>query len=316
MKRASTKRITHNDKAILDFLNGTAMMDKVPSSNSETMAKALSRRIKIHKLEGLKARLLEGTCYLQVDDPSFKTKNLEIYHQVEEARKKMKEDTKLRIKEYLRTHKRPPSSRRIDHMSDSISDTVDKVCYDFSETDKEFLKSEITKKLTTIKTKGRSYHIQTAAMVYLLSKCPANSEKPLQFKEVFSRYCSVDGHAGITAFYDAISFVKENGVQSCRITCEMVINSKKDALMKFAENSKIPQTDMEGVIANAIDLSRKNKLAMQGKNPFVVSATDIYYSRGKCNAITQRMLSEIFHVTEVSIRNTINRYVELGIPML
>lgn len=99
MKRASTKRITHNDKAILDFLNGTAMMDKVPSSNSETMAKALSRRIKIHKLEGLKARLLEGTCYLQVDDPSFKTKNLEIYHQVEEARKKMKEDTKLRIKE-------------------------------------------------------------------------------------------------------------------------------------------------------------------------------------------------------------------------
>jgi transcription initiation factor TFIIIB Brf1 subunit/transcription initiation factor TFIIB len=291
-------------------------MNEVVCNDPEYMSKTLHRRTAVNKIPGIKIHFINGKCIIELEDGMRQT-ILDRYDELRATRERMLTETRDRQKARLPKYSQKSRERkRIRHVTDNISNVVDIICYDFSESDKMFLKHEIGEKIGLANFRGRAYHVTIAALIYLLSKCPANSETPLQFKDVYTRYSKVDGHDQIRCLYDAVKDAKEAGVQSCKITCEMVITSKKDALLKYAEEKKIPQDEIRDIMSKSIDFTKLEavKREMIGKNPFVVSAASFYLHRNQNTNITQDDVGYIFNVTPVSIRNTMRRF-ETIIPL-
>lgn len=195
-----------------------------------------------------------------------------------------------------------------------ISDVVDKICYDFPDADKEFLKREISEKLPIIATRRRSIVLQITTLVYLLSKCPSNSDRPLSLKEIYLRYAMVEKPIQISTFFNAIKDAKSKGIQSCRLTPEIIITSKKGNLANFLN---ISEEEINEIIDRAVKIVKHEEVRkkLSGRNPYVTAATAVYLSCEGYRIIAQADVGYIFGVTTSSILTNmgwIKKLVSLG----
>jgi hypothetical protein len=98
----------------------------------------------------------------------------------------------------------------------------------------------------------------------------------------------------------------------------MIINSRKEDLFKIAESEGVSHESMLVVMAKAVELTKNPKIKreMFGKDPYIFSASALYTCHGS-KKIIQVQLSDCFHVSSVSVRNTTRRLNEiLGTPQL
>lgn len=306
---------TKYDTIIKKYLDDPkhTMLVECPNRNAaEAMSKALYRRIKTQKLPNISSHLWESNCYIScIDKESVRQRYEEINKIKTEMHNLSREKAKANIRRAQKTHGEMVRKERAQSI---IVNTVNCVCYDFTKLDQAFLTSEIIDKIENISVnmKGRSYTLMTSAFIYLLSKCPANSDKPLQYREVYRRYLATGEGLSEAAFFDAISILRNAGVETCRITPQMIINSHKDDLIAMGGQFGISQIDMGGMIDLAIAVVNDPKLKwdLAGRNPFALAAAAVYMSRGEL-PVTQDMISGVFNITEVSIRNITRRIKEI-----
>lgn len=245
--RIAPNRITPWDIKLIEFLESDNTSHHYDTDNPRNVSGAIGCRVKLIGLEGIEVHIRGDIVEISLQ-PQYRASNLQKYTDWKAKRESILQATQERIvKKRKENTKAIRDEHRIMSISEITDEMVDLICFDFAESDKTFLKKEITNKLLKSAVKGRSYSSQVVALIYLLSKCPANAEKPLQFREIFNRYSKYDNHESIVALYDAIKYEKENGMQTCRLTPDMIIMSKKDELLKLTDSPSVPKPDIERI---------------------------------------------------------------------
>jgi len=198
--------------------------------------------------------------------------------------------------------KRASTRRRTGNLTKKIKSVINAVCYDFSESDKQFLYNEVCTRMPILHRTGHGFVEETAALIYLLSKCPANSDKPLKFSEVYKRYSTLPVHFPEDKLRVVISAMRVNGVKTCRINYDTVIQSHKNELYEKAETKGISRPIMTEAIDHAHRILKDPRIRVMciGRNPYVVVAGVLYYCTNK--SFIQIDYANIFKITTPSIR--------------
>jgi hypothetical protein len=181
------------------------------------------------------------------------------------------------------------------------------------ESDRAYLSKEIAEKLKDIDLRGRSLDVVVAATLYLVGKCPSNSDKPLKYSEVFNRYKQAHPNGiRMRTFYDTILYLKECGISTCQITPEIILQTRKESVCTTCNLT--PQEFEEiSMVSNIIFKKPEVKKMLMGKDPYSFTA-GIFYYLGKTrypNKVTQAQLALSFASTEVSIRSTVSRLADI-----
>lgn len=187
-------------------------------------------------------------------------------------------------------------------LGDKIQFYVNKICIDFTEQDKKHLINEIKKTKIRLLFYGFTHETLIVAHIFLLAKCPANSDKPLNIREIYRRLRKINPDINISILNSAVYRLRDVGVENCKITPENTINSFKDKLIEFY--NKLGLDGLE-IINKAIEKSRDPIIKRKtiGRNPYVLGASLIRIVQPK-NGIYQREIAEIFGVSILSTSNT------------
>ena len=155
-----------------------------------------------------------------------------------------------------------------------------------------------------LKTYSREYLV--AAYIYLTSRCPANSDKPLTENELINK---TQLHPPY--FRKCRNVLRKLGATTCKVTVETILKNPVYQKELEALGLDYPKSVFTDIITEALKRNEENRLKLIGRNPFSIAAGLIYYeaNHGRGLPITQVELSRIFNVTETTIRS-VSLYVE------
>lgn len=200
---------------------------------------------------------------------------------------------------------------------------IRKICFDFSDDDKGYLKEELYNKLSVydMRRKGLALKQVILGSMYLISKCPANADKPLSLKEVSER-----GNMSIRSLRKGVRKLREDNVfpMVCRISYRQIILAKKDiiheSILKFHkevfkdENEFwIKQNKLLNTINELLDRAIKVcndqefRFLVMGRNPYVISQALVYcvLLNKEYTTLTHTELEKIFGCSSQATRNVI-----------
>ena len=306
--------ITKYDDLIISFLERGATNSFVTNTfgtSLDVFYKGIHRRIRKVGITGLKVSQSNQSVILELTDPSTRDTTLQKYKNIIAQKQQSQEHIK-QLKKLYNQKNQLHSNRMIKKHNEEIVSVVNQCCYDFSDSDKSFMKSEIIKKSKEIPNiVGSSYITHIGAMIFLMAKCPANSNFPLKETVVLERLTKIQ-HTSVSSFRDAIVRLKQAGMETCRVTYEIAILSRKNELTNMYQ---IMSLDISDTIEKAIQLSKTEPIrrSMMGRHPYAVAAGLIYACQ-PAHGLRQHEIVKIFEITEVSLRNVTRLLRELNLP--
>jgi len=209
-------------------------------------------------------------------------------------------------------------------MDEECERLLESITRDFSESDRDFLKDEINSTLRELSI-SRSRLSFIPSSVYLLAKCPANTDAPLSLADIdervhewidLARHESGDPVSDKVLFRSwksTLTYLKREGIfQECRVTPQIIIYGYWDALMtrwkefhRFTDLYSISY-DLDEImdLVDRILEGEDMRLNLVGKNPYVTAAA-VCYIIGflKEYNFTQMFLAMFFNITEPAIRH-------------
>ena len=301
-------RLLKIDLIILEFLKYGKLEKQVTENYMSCLViyKQLHSRIINLNLEGIKVHKQDQQIVLTLQDLKYGKINLKIY-----------EDKQLIIlqQKKQKPQQRPKNKKLIQQSYNKFNlftkQCVNACCYDFTDIDKLFMISEINKKKNLFVGPGSIWISNICAMIFLIARCPANSDFPLKETQILERIKLIK-HISRSSFSKILNKLKLAGLESCRITYEIILLSSKDKLLKIYNKESI---DISGTIEKAICLSKTEKIRkiMLGRNPYSVSAGLIYYCHTG-HKLSKIQLSTIFNISPVTLLKVI-RLLESEFPI-
>jgi hypothetical protein len=279
-------KMNKHEKIIYNFLK--LKRREIYFENDRRLATSLKETItSLGFADDLDAFTIHGTTFLNIKSINDKERLLNAFDAAlkeKSTRLTAEEEAKQQV---LREKRRKNNkAQRIK----TVEKYVDVLCEDFSPADIDYIKKSIVELYT--QKAFTEVLVGVASAIYLMSKCPANTDVPLSISEITKRVNTIAPRprSSISLTISKLS----TKIKTCRITPEMLIVANRRELLNIVS---------ENTISNAIILSKNSDFKREfiGRNPYVLSASLIII---ELLSPSKQTLLEICKLFNVSLEST------------